>query len=100
MGPFLQMDLDSYRGSFAKLWGYTNAVRLAAEHMDERGTMVLVSGTPARRAEPRPEAAASPWGARGGFCRAAPPETAPPPTKAPAPGLIHTPMFVNSMPQR
>lgn len=52
MGPFLQMDLDGYRGSFAKLWGYTNSVRLAAEHMDERGTMVLVSGTPARRAKP------------------------------------------------
>ena len=45
MGPFLQMDLDGYRGSFAKLWGYTNSVRLAAEHMDERGTIVLVSGT-------------------------------------------------------
>ena len=52
MGPFLQMDLDGYRGSFAKLWGYANSVRLAAEHMDERGTMVLVSGTPARRAKP------------------------------------------------
>ena len=51
MGPFLQMDLDGYRGSFAKLWGYTNSVRLAAEHMDERGTIVLVSGTPARRAK-------------------------------------------------
>ena len=52
MGPFLQMDLDGYRGSFAKLWGYANSVRLAVEHMDERGTMVLVSGTPARRAKP------------------------------------------------
>ena len=52
MGPFLQMDLDGYRGSFANLWGYTNSVRLAVEHMDERGTIVLVSGTPARRAKP------------------------------------------------
>jgi ABC-type transport system substrate-binding protein len=33
MGPFLQMDLDGYRGSFAKLWGYTNSVCLAAKHM-------------------------------------------------------------------
>jgi NAD(P)-dependent dehydrogenase (short-subunit alcohol dehydrogenase family) len=64
MGPFLQMDLDGYRGSFAKLWGYTNSVRLAAEHMDGRGTIVLVSGTPARRAKPGQVSLASvggPW---------------------------------------
>src|SRR5436309_11904179 len=62
MGPFLQMDLDGYRGSFAKLWGYTNAVRLAAEHRDARGTIVLVRRTPARRAKPVPAA----QGAGGG----------------------------------
>ena len=76
MGPFLQMDLDGYRGSFAKLWGYTNAVRLAAEHMDERGTMVLVSGTPARRAKPGQVALAFVGGAVEAFCRAVAPELA------------------------
>ena len=27
VGPFLKMDLEGYRSSFAKLWGYTNVVR-------------------------------------------------------------------------
>ncbi len=48
-GPFLQMDLDGYQGSFDKLWGYTNCVRLGAQHLSERGNIVLVSGSPARK---------------------------------------------------
>jgi NADP-dependent 3-hydroxy acid dehydrogenase YdfG len=27
VGPFLSMDLDGYKASFDKLWGYTNVVR-------------------------------------------------------------------------
>jgi len=27
VGPFNEMDMDGYQGSFAKLWGYTNVVR-------------------------------------------------------------------------
>ena len=79
MGPFLQMDLDGYRGSFAKLWGYTNSVRLAAEHMDERGTIVLVSGTPARRAKPGQVALASVGGGRGSLLSRRGPRTGPTP---------------------
>ena len=40
-GPFLQMDLDGFQGSFRKLWGYVNSVRLGAAHMSERGAIVL-----------------------------------------------------------
>src|SRR5262245_1222127 len=92
MGPFLQMDLDGYRGSFAKLWGYTNSVRLAAEHMDARGTIVLVSGTPARRAKPGQVSLASVGGAVEAFCRAVAPELAARPVDAVSPGLIASPM--------
>ena len=67
-GPFLAMDLDGYQGSFDKLWGYTNSVRLAAEHMDERGTIVLVSGTPARRSKPGQVALASVGGRGRSLC--------------------------------
>ena len=28
IGPFMNMDLEGYRNSFKKLWGYTNTVRL------------------------------------------------------------------------
>lgn len=92
-GPFLEMDLDGYRNSFAKLWGYTNAVRLAAEHMDERGTIVLVSGTPARRAKPGQVSLASVGGAVEAFCRAVAPELAPRRINVVSPGIIDTPMF-------
>jgi NAD(P)-dependent dehydrogenase (short-subunit alcohol dehydrogenase family) len=93
MGPFLQMDLEGYRGSFAKLWGYTNSVRLATEHMDEQGTIVLVSGTPARRAKPGQVALASVGGAVEAFCRAVAPELAPRRINVVSPGIIDTPMF-------
>lgn len=93
MGPFLHMDLDGYRGSFAKLWGYTNSVRLAVEHMDARGTIVLISGTPARRAKPGQVALASVGGAVEAFCRAVAPELAPRRINVVSPGFIDTPMF-------
>lgn len=99
-GPFLQMDLDGYQASFAKLWGYTNAVRLAVEHMDERGSIVLVSGTPARRAKPGQVSLASVGGAVEAFCRAVAPELAPRRINVVSPGVIDTPMFGNDMEQR
>jgi NAD(P)-dependent dehydrogenase (short-subunit alcohol dehydrogenase family) len=100
MGPFLQMDLDGYRGSFAKLWGYANSVRLAVEHMDERGTMVLVSGTPARRAKPRQVALAFVGGAVEAFCRAVAPELALRRINIVSPGIIDTPMFGDDLDRR
>ena len=92
-GPFLAMDLDGYQGSFDKLWGYTNSVRLAAEHMDERGTIVLVSGTPARRSKPGQVALASVGGAVEAFVRAVATELAPRRINVVSPGIINTPMF-------
>jgi NAD(P)-dependent dehydrogenase (short-subunit alcohol dehydrogenase family) len=101
MGPFLQMDLDGYRRSFAKLWRYTNSVRLAAEHMDERGTIVLVSGPPARRAKPGQVSLASVGGAVEAFCRAVAPELAPRRINVVSPpGIIDTPMFGNDLHRR
>ncbi|WP_089721394.1 SDR family NAD(P)-dependent oxidoreductase [Candidatus Entotheonella palauensis] len=92
-GPFLEMDLDGYQASFDKLWGYTNSVRLAAEHMDERGTIVPVSGTPARRSKPGQVALASVGGAVESFVRALAPEIAPRRINVISPGVIDTPMF-------
>ncbi|PON14708.1 short-chain dehydrogenase [Candidatus Entotheonella serta] len=92
-GLFLEMDLDGYQASFDKLWGYTNSVRLAAEHMDERGTIVLVSGTPARRSKPGQAALASVGGAVESFVRAVAPEIAPRRINVVSPGVIDTPMF-------
>jgi len=94
-GPFLQMDLAGYRASFDKLWGYTNVVRLGAEHMSDTGNIVLVSGSPARRAKPGQAAIASVGGAVEQFVRAVTAELAPRRINVVSPGVIDTPMFGN-----
>ena len=92
-GPFLQMDLAAYQASFDKLWGYTNIVRLGAEHLTEKGAIVLVSGAPARRAKPGQAALAAVGGAVEQFARAVAPELAPRRINVVSPGVIDTPMF-------
>ena len=77
MGPFLEMDLDGFQGSFDKLWGYTNAVRLGAEHLAENAAIVLVSGFPARKCHPGMSAISTVGNAVEGFARAIAPEIAP-----------------------
>jgi NAD(P)-dependent dehydrogenase (short-subunit alcohol dehydrogenase family) len=94
-GPFLQMDLAGYRGSFDKLWGYTNVVRLGTEHLSADGNIVLVSGAPARRPKPGQAAIASVGGAVEQFVRAVAPELAPKRINVVSPGVIDTPMFGN-----
>nr|ABV22234.1 short chain dehydrogenase [Karlodinium veneficum] len=93
IGPFLEMDLDGYQASFAKLWGYTNVVRLGTAHLSESGCIVLVSGAPARRAKPGQSALASVGGAVEQFVRAVAPELAPRRINVVSPGVIDTPMF-------
>ena len=92
-GPFLEMDLDGFQGSFRKLWGYVNSVRLAAEHMAIAGAIVLVSGFPARKSNPGSSAISTVGNAVEGFVRAIAPEIAPRRINVVAPGLIDTPMF-------
>ena len=93
VGPFLSMDLDGFQGSFRKLWGYTNTVRLGAEHMSDDGTIVLVSGFPARRAPPGYIAISTVGNAVEGFVRGMARELAPRRINAVSPGVIDTPMF-------
>ena len=92
-GPFLQMDLDGFQGSFRKLWGYTNSVRLGTEHMAEDGAITLVSGYPARKARPGSLAISTVGNAVEGFVRALAPEIVPRRINVVSPGIIDTPMF-------
>jgi len=87
------MDLDGFQNSFRKLWGYTNSVRLVAEHMSEDGNIVLVSGAVARKTPPGMSAIASTGNAIEGFCRAVAAEIGPLRINVVAPGTIDTPMF-------
>lgn len=99
-GPFLDMDLDGYQASFDKLWGYTNSVRYAAEHMSENGSIILVSGSPARKAKPGQVALASVGAAVEAFCRVLAPELAPRRINVVSPGVIDTPMFGDDQSKR
>jgi len=93
VGPFLEMDLDGFQGSFAKLWGYVASLRLGASHMSETGSVVLVSGSPARKCQPGASAISTVGNAVEGFVRAVAPEIAPRRINAVSPGIIDTPMF-------
>jgi NAD(P)-dependent dehydrogenase (short-subunit alcohol dehydrogenase family) len=93
IGPFLEMDLDGFQGSFAKLWGYVNTVRLGASHMAKDGAIVLVSGYPARKPRPGALAIGTVGNAVEGFIRLAAAEIKPLRINGVCPGLIDTPMF-------
>lgn len=92
LGPFLEMDLDGYKASFDKLWGYSNVVRLGASHLTADGTIVLVSGSPARKCKPGQVALSSVGGAVEALVRAVAPEIAPRRINVMSPGTIDTPM--------
>ena len=99
-GPFLEMDLAGFQDSFAKLWGYVNSVRLAAQYMSEDGARVLVSGYPARKCEPGMTAISTVGNAVEGFVRAVAPEISPLRINAVSPGIIDTPMFAQTGDER
>ncbi len=92
IGPFASMDMDGYMGSFDKLWGYANVVRFGLEHLTENGTIVLVSGSPARRCGKGQVALSSVGGAVEALSRAVAKEIAPKRINVMSPGLIDTPM--------
>ena len=87
------MDLDGFQGSFAKLWGYVNTVRLGAPFMAKDGAIVLVSGYPARKWRPGVLAIGTVGNAVEGFIRLVANEIAPIRINGVCPGLIDTPMF-------
>lgn len=92
IGPFLDMDMDGYQKSFAKLWGYANVIRYGTQHLSEDGSIVLVSGSPARRTKPGQVAIGSVGGAVEALVRAVAPEIAPRRLNVVSPGQIDTPM--------
>ena len=92
VGPFMEMDMDGYKASFDKLWGYANVVRHGASHLPQDGCVVLVSGTPARKMKPGQIAIGSVGGAVEAFVRGVAPELAPVRINVVAPGQVDPPM--------
>lgn len=99
-GPFLDMDMNGYKGSFDKLWGYANVVRYGAQYLPENGSITLISGAPARRMRPGQIAISSVGGAVEAFVRGVATEIAPRRINVVSPGLINTPMFPGSEEER
>lgn len=93
VGPFKDMQLEGFQGSFRKLWGYTNSVHAALPHLSESAAIVLVGGAPARKCPPGYSAISTVGNAVEGFCRAVAVEIAPRRINVVAPGVIDTPMF-------
>lgn len=92
VGPFLDMDMAGFQGSFAKVWGYANVVRHGAGHLPEDGAIVLVSGTPARKTKPGQIAIGAAGAAVESMVSSLAPELAPRRINVVAPGVIDTPM--------
>ncbi|MBT3436142.1 MAG: SDR family oxidoreductase [Oceanospirillaceae bacterium] len=92
-GPLTTMNMDGYQASFDKLWGYANVVRFGTEHMTQDGTIVLVSGAPARRAKPGQVSLASVGGAVEAMVKTVASEIAPRRINVVAPGIIDTPLI-------
>lgn len=100
IGPFLDMDLDGYKASFDKLWGYANVVRLGAHHLTPNGSIVLVSGAPARNCKPGQIALSSVGGAVEALVRGIAAEIAPRRVNVVSPGTIDTPIVAMQGPER
>ena len=93
IGPFLEMDMDGFKASFDKLWGYANVVRYGAKHVTDGGSVTLVSGSPARNCRPGQIALSSVGGAVEAMVRALAREVAPRiRVNVVSPGTIDTPM--------
>ena len=92
-GPFLEMDMLGFKSSFDKLWGYANIVRFGTNYLNSDGTIVLVSGAPARRMKPGQIALSAVGGAVENLVRGVAKEIAPKRINSVSPGLIDTPMF-------
>ena len=91
-GPFLGMDIEGFKGSFDKLWGYANVVRYGTSKLCDDGCIVLVSGTPARKMKPGQVALSAVGGAVEALARAIAMEIAPKRINVVAPGIVDTPM--------
>ncbi len=100
VGPFLEMDLDGYKASFDKLWGYANVVRIGAHHLSKNGAIVLVSGSPARKCNPGQIALSSVGGAVEALARGIANEIAPRRINVMSPGTIDSPLVALEGAQR
>lgn len=93
MAPFMDQTDEQFREAFNKFWGYTNVVRQGVPHLADTGSVTLVSGIPARKANPGMSSISCVGSAVEGLTRALALELAPRRVNVVAPGIINTGMF-------
>lgn len=93
MAPFMEQTAEQFSEAFNKFWGYTNVVRAGVPHLSDDGSVVLVSGVPARKCNPGMSSISCVGNAVEGLCRALALELAPKRVNVVAPGIIDTAMF-------
>ena len=90
------MDMKGFQGSFDKLWGYANVLRYGISHVHKNGSIVLVSGSPARKPKRGQIALSAVGSAVEALARAIAAEIAPKRINVVSPGIIDTPMVALS----
>jgi NAD(P)-dependent dehydrogenase (short-subunit alcohol dehydrogenase family) len=93
MKPFMEQTAQQFSEAFNKFWGYTNVVRQGVPHMNQEGSITLVSGVPARKCNPGMSSVSCVGNAVEGLGRALALELAPIRVNVVAPGVISTGMF-------
>ncbi len=92
LGSFAQMNMQGYRASFDKLWGYANVVRYGLNCLTEHGRIVIVSGSPARKCNSGQVALSSVGAAVEAFAKGIAKEIKPKRINVICPGVIDTPI--------
>ena len=91
--PFLEQTEEQFKAAYGKLWGYAKAVRVGAPFLAEDGSIVLVSGSPARKIKAGQSALSCVGGAVENLARCLAVEMAPVRVNIVSPGTIDTAMF-------
>ena len=93
IAPFMEQTAEQFSEAFNKFWGYCNVIRQGVPFLTEKGSVTLVSGTPARKCNPGMSSLSCVGNAVEGLTRALATELAPRRVNVVAPGVINTGMF-------
>ena len=93
IAPFMEQTAEQFSEAFDKFWGYCNVIRQGVPFLTEKGSVTLVSGTPARKCNPGMSSLSCVGSSVEALTRALAAEIAPRRVNVVAPGIINTGMF-------
>ena len=93
IAPFLEQSAEQFSEAFNKFWGYTHVIRQGVPFVKSTGSVVLVSGIPARKCQSGMSSLSCVGSAVEALMRALAVELAPIRVNVASPGVIDTAMF-------